>query len=77
MRALTGASETREVPRSSVCAGFAELTQQNYRKEGFMGCLLGGLGRELSGVSEMFRHKIERCFSEIANRIAVCLERPG
>jgi TetR/AcrR family transcriptional repressor of nem operon len=35
---------------------------------------LGGLGQELSGVSELFRRKIEECFSEIAGRIAVCLE---
>ena len=53
---------------------FFELTQQNYRKEGYMGCLLGGLGQELSGVSDVFRHKIEGCFSEIAKRIAVCLK---
>ncbi|MBL0210901.1 MAG: TetR family transcriptional regulator C-terminal domain-containing protein [Holophagaceae bacterium] len=53
---------------------FFELTQQNYLKEGYMGCLLGGLGQELSGVSDVFRHKIEACFSEIAKRIAVCLE---
>ena len=53
---------------------FFELTQQNYQKEGYMGCLLGGLGQELSGVSDVFRRKIEGCFSEIANRIAVCLE---
>jgi len=53
---------------------FFELTQQNYLKEGYMGCLLGGLGQELSGVSDVFRHKIEGCFSEIAKRIAVCLE---
>jgi TetR/AcrR family transcriptional repressor of nem operon len=53
---------------------FFELTQQSYRKEGYMGCLLGGLGQELSGVSEVFRRKIEGCFSEIAQRIAVCLE---
>ena len=39
-----------------------------------MGCLLGGLGQELSGVSEVFRRKIEGCFSEIAGRLAVCLE---
>jgi len=52
---------------------FFELTQQNYRKEGYLGCLLGGLGQELSGVSEVFRRKIEGCFSEIAKRIAVCL----
>ena len=53
---------------------FFELTQQNYRKDGYMGCLLGGLGQELSGVSDVFRQKIEGCFSEIAKRIAVCLE---
>ena len=54
--------------------GFFELTQRNYRTEGYMGCLLGGLGQELSGVSEVFRRKIEGCFSQIARRIAVCLE---
>jgi TetR/AcrR family transcriptional repressor of nem operon len=53
---------------------FFELVQQNYRREGYMGCLLGGLGQELSGVSEVFRRKVEGCFSEIAKRIAVCLE---
>ena len=50
---------------------FFELTQQSYRSEGYMGCLLGGLGQELSGVNDVFRHKIEGCFSEIARRIAV------
>ena len=53
---------------------FFEMTQRNYRREGYMGCLLGGLGQELSGVSEVFRRKVEGCFSEIAKRIAVCLE---
>ncbi|OGA50204.1 MAG: TetR family transcriptional regulator [Betaproteobacteria bacterium RIFCSPLOWO2_12_FULL_63_13] len=53
---------------------FFELTQQNYRKDGYMGCLLGGLGQELSGVSDVFRRKIDGCFSEIARRVAVCLE---
>lgn len=53
---------------------FFEMTQKNYEREGYMGCLLGGLGQELSGVSEVFRRKIEECFSEIARRIAVCLE---
>ena len=50
------------------------MTQQQYRDEGYMGCLLGGLGQELSGVSEVFRQKIEWCFSSIAARIAACLE---
>ena len=53
---------------------FFDLTQQTYRKEGYMGCLLGGLGQELSGVSDVFRRRIEGCLSEIAERIAVCLE---
>jgi len=53
---------------------FFELTQESYKKDGYMGCLLGGLGQELSGVSELFRRKIEGCFTQIAERIAVCLE---
>ncbi len=53
---------------------FFEMTEQKYREEGYMGCLLGGLGQELSGVSEVFRRKIEECFSQIASRIAVCLD---
>ena len=53
---------------------FFELTQKAYQMEGYMGCLLGGLGQELSGVSDLFRRKIEDCFSEIGKRIAVCLE---
>ena len=53
---------------------FFEMTQQSYRKEGYMGCLLGGLGQELSGVSEVFRRKIEWCFSSIGERVATCLE---
>jgi TetR/AcrR family transcriptional repressor of nem operon len=53
---------------------FFEMTQQSYRKEGYMGCLLGGLGQELSGISEIFRRKIEACFSAMADRFAVTLE---
>src|SRR3977135_2129106 len=53
---------------------FFEMTQQHYQSEGYMGCLMGGLGQELSGVSNVFRRKIERCFSKIAERIAACLE---
>lgn len=53
---------------------FFENTQEKYRAQGYMGCLLGGLGQELAGVSEVFRSKIEWCFSEIAERIAHCLE---
>ncbi len=53
---------------------FFELTQQSYKKEGYLGCLLGGLGQELSGANELFRRKIEKCFTQIAVRTADCLE---
>jgi TetR/AcrR family transcriptional repressor of nem operon len=53
---------------------FFEATQEHYRHEGYMGCLLGGLGQELSGVSEVFRRRIEECFAEIVEQLTVCLE---
>jgi len=53
---------------------FFESTRENYRSQGYMGCLLGGLGQELSGVSDVFRAKIEWCFAEIGARIAACLD---
>lgn len=54
--------------------GFFETVLEGYRREGYMGCLMGGLGHELSGVSPVFREKIEGCFSTIAGRLAGCLE---
>lgn len=53
---------------------FFELTREKYREDGYLGCMLGGLGQELSGVSPVFRGKIEACLSAIAGRIADCLE---
>ncbi len=53
---------------------FFEGTREKYRAEGYLGCLLGGLGQELSGVNEVFRSKIQWCLSEIARRIGICLE---
>ena len=53
---------------------FFEQIRESYRREGYLGCLLGGLGQELSGVSEVFRRKVEQCFAEIARRLAGCLE---
>ncbi|PMR68474.1 TetR/AcrR family transcriptional regulator [Halomonas heilongjiangensis] len=53
---------------------FFELSQEKYRQEGYLGCLLGGVGQELSGISETFRRKIETCFAGIAVRVADCLE---
>ena len=54
---------------------FFEVSAEKYRSEGYLGCLLGGLGQELSGVSEVFRRKVEECLSQIGNRIAACLEQ--
>jgi TetR/AcrR family transcriptional regulator, transcriptional repressor for nem operon len=53
---------------------FFELTREKYRGEGYLGCLLGGLGQELSGVSEVFRKKIASCFAYISKRMAMCFE---
>lgn len=64
----------RNVPPLKRVRGFFEGTVEKYRGEGYLGCLLGGLGQELSGVSETFRRKVEQCFNEIAGRIAVTLQ---
>lgn len=53
---------------------FFEATKERYHEEGYLGCLLGGVGQELSGTSEVFRQRIEQCFAVIAGRIAKCLE---
>ena len=54
--------------------GFFESSREKYREQGYLGCLLGGVGQELSGTSEVFRRKIEECFLAIAGRISTCLE---
>jgi TetR/AcrR family transcriptional repressor of nem operon len=64
----------RERPPLGRVRRFFEVTQQTYRTQGYMGCMLGGLGQELSGVSDVFRRKIAGCFAEIARRLAGCLE---
>ena len=53
---------------------FFELTSEKYRSEGYLGCLLGGLGQELSGQNEAFRRVIGDCLATVGRRIAVCLE---
>jgi TetR/AcrR family transcriptional repressor of nem operon len=64
----------KSVPPLKRVRGFFEGTVQKYRGEGYLGCLLGGLGQELSGVSETFRRKVEECFNQIAGRIAITLQ---
>ncbi|MGQ0561199.1 MAG: TetR family transcriptional regulator C-terminal domain-containing protein [Gemmatimonadota bacterium] len=53
---------------------FFEQLSDFYGTQGYLGCLLGALGQELSGTSELFRKKIEQCVASIAARIADCLE---
>jgi TetR/AcrR family transcriptional repressor of nem operon len=53
---------------------FFETVGEGYREEGYLGCLLGGLGQELSGASDVFRLKIEECFSTIVEQLTVCLD---
>lgn len=56
---------------------FFELTAGKYSEDGYLGCMLGGLGQELSAVSPEFRAKIEECFNTIAGRIAGCMIEAG
>lgn len=53
---------------------FFEASEEKYRTQGYMGCLLGGLGQELSGINEVFRRKVEECLEQIAGRLAACLD---
>jgi TetR/AcrR family transcriptional repressor of nem operon len=54
--------------------GFFDLVSQSYETEGYLGCLIGGLGQELSGASPVFAERITGCLSYIADRLAVTLE---
>lgn len=52
---------------------FFALVAGSYKGEGYLGCLLGGLGQELSAISPAFRKKVEHCFGVIAKRFEVAL----
>ncbi len=67
--------EDRTRPPLDRVRRFFELSEAKYRQEGYLGCLLGGLGQELSGTSDVFREKIRSCLAQIAERIAVALEQ--
>lgn len=66
-------AETDRPPLDRV-RNFFEMTRKNYESDGYLGCLLGGLGQELSGTSPKFRLKIDECFNYIAGRIRQCLD---
>lgn len=65
--------DSRLAPFERIRAFFAH-TEAAYREQGYLGCLLGGLGQELSGVNETFRRRIEECIGYIAGRLAECLK---
>ena len=73
-KALEACLGDQSLPPLARVRRFFELTQQKYKSEGYMGCLMGALGQELSGVNEAFRNRIEGCFSAMANRLAACLD---
>lgn len=52
---------------------FFEQLTEFYASQGYLGCLLGALGQELSGMNEAFRTKIEACMASLAGPIADCL----
>ncbi|CDX11916.1 TetR family transcriptional regulator [Mesorhizobium sp. LCM 4577] len=62
------------VPPLERIRSFFRQVEESYRQEGYLGCLMGGLGQELSGISDVFREKIEWCFSSIAQRLQLCLD---
>jgi TetR/AcrR family transcriptional repressor of nem operon len=54
---------------------FFDMVANGYKGEGYLGCLLGGLGQELSGVSPVFRKKVDACFAVIAKHFEKALQR--
>src|SRR5690606_7747414 len=66
-------ADTTLLPLDRVRSFFAKV-EASYAQDGYLGCLMGGLGQELSGVSEVFRARIDWCFSSIAERLQSCLD---
>lgn len=66
-------ADRRQPPLARVRSFFAAV-RRAYEEQGYLGCLLGTLGQELSGASPVFRRKIDGCLTVIGNGIARCLE---
>ncbi len=67
-------SATTSASRSIEIRHFFAMVAEGYKGEGYLGCLLGGLGQELSGISPIFRKKVEACFNVIARRFEKALK---
>jgi len=62
------------VPPIQRVRNFFEATGNKYSQDGYLGCMLGGLGQELAGVNDVFRHRIDACLGIIGDRVGSCLE---
>ncbi len=54
--------------------GFFGATREKYAQDGYLGCMPGGLGQELSGVNEVLRLRIQGRLRDIGDQNAACLE---
>jgi TetR/AcrR family transcriptional regulator, transcriptional repressor for nem operon len=71
--ALATALEDTSRPSLDRIRCFFEMTEESYRQQGYLGCLLGGLGQELSAANEVFRQRIDECIAEISTQLSRCL----
>lgn len=52
---------------------FFNTVRTGYLQDGYLGCLLGGLGQELSGTDPVFATRIGECLGYIGSRLAECV----
>ena len=71
---LEACLEDADTPPLDRVRNFFLATRDKYGRDEYLGCMLGGLGQELSGVNDQFRERIDGCLSTIGERIAGCLE---
>jgi TetR/AcrR family transcriptional repressor of nem operon len=71
--ALDACLDDADRPPLERVRAFFQMVAQGYQTEGYLGCLLGGLGQELAGTSATFAAKIESCLAYISTRIGQSL----
>ena len=69
-QALDASLADRTVPPIARVRGFFGMVMGSYANEGYLGCLIGGLGQELSGVSPLFAERIDACLMYISHHLA-------
>jgi TetR/AcrR family transcriptional repressor of nem operon len=68
------ASLSAQRPALERVRDFFDQIRKMYASEGYLGCFLGALGQELSGMNDVFRRRIEACFASLASGLGECLE---